>query len=71
MHILPLARLLITLSVCASSALAAEIRNRVRRDMNKDVRLLELDFEPSLRTSRKEGGKEDVIDMDFLCRGDV
>jgi hypothetical protein len=65
----------LTFPVCANSAVAAEIRSGVQRWMAEEVQLVELDFEPSLRRSKKESreedGKDDATEMDFKCRGDV
>jgi hypothetical protein len=66
---------LTTFPVCANSAVATEIRSGVQRWMAEEVQLVELDFEPSLRRSKKESreedGKDDATEMDFKCRGDV
>ncbi|KAH8674404.1 hypothetical protein BGZ60DRAFT_403841 [Tricladium varicosporioides] len=55
----------IMVSLCANKTVADEARTYVRRKMDKGVRLVELDFEPSLR----ETGRLLSADMEFKCRG--
>ena len=57
--------------VCADNAFASRVRAGVQRGMDKAVRLVQLDFQPSLRRSGKETGKEDTLELDFKCRGDA
>jgi hypothetical protein len=45
--------------------MADKARKEVQRRMNKRVRLVELDFQPSLR----ERGWSSSTDMEFKCKG--
>jgi len=51
--------------VCADLIMADKARKEVQRRMNKRVRLVELDFQPSLR----ETGWPSSTDMEFKCKG--
>jgi hypothetical protein len=45
--------------------MADKVREEVQRRMNEKVRLVELDFQPSLR----ETGWPSSTDMEFKCKG--
>jgi hypothetical protein len=55
----------VTLKVCADKVTADKVRMQVRRWMDERVRLVELDFQPSLR----ENSRMALRDMEFNCRG--
>lgn len=52
----------LTALVCSNNAMADQIRRAVRKHMDPGVRLVELDYEPSLR-------RKSEPEMDFSCRG--
>jgi hypothetical protein len=52
-------------TVCADRVMADKARKEVQQRMNKRVRLVELDFQPSLR----ETGWPSATDMEFKCIG--
>lgn len=54
-----------TLKVCADNVIADKARMHVQRRMDKEVRFIEMDFQPSLR----ETGRWSSSDMEFQCRG--
>lgn len=55
----------IMVSLCADTAITDKARKHVREKKNKWVRLVELDFQPSLW----ETGRLFSSDMDFQCEG--
>jgi len=55
----------VMVSQCADRIMADKVRREVQRRMNKRVRLVELDFQPSLR----ETGWPSTSDMEFKCKG--
>ncbi|KAH7370285.1 hypothetical protein BKA65DRAFT_471505 [Rhexocercosporidium sp. MPI-PUGE-AT-0058] len=55
----------VMVSQCADRVMADKVRREVQRRMNKRVRLVELDFQPSLRETRWPLSN----DMEFKCKG--
>jgi len=61
----PITNLCVTLKVCADKAVSDKARNYVQLRMDKRVRLVELDFQPSSR----ETGRLSSADLELSCIG--
>jgi hypothetical protein len=55
---------------CADRDVADQVRTEVKQRMDRRVRLVELDFQPSLRARRRLRERQRLSsDMEFKCRG--